>query len=606
MRALTGATLLAFAAQPALAQTAFELDEITFSANRTPSELASTGSSVSVLTEDDLREAGDIQLSAILSRLPGVSLTQQGPLGQASLLRIRGADRRYIAVFVDGIRVDDASGIQTSFDFGAMTAADVGRVELLRGSQSALYGGSAVGGVINITTRAAAELGLTQNVDAEVGSFGTRTATYGVTHRTESGFVALNMSRVRSDGFSAVDAGTEPDGFDATRLSFTGAQAVSEAVTLGVSGFWQRSDADYDNGFPLEDADNRSLRRERGVRAFAEIDQGETRHVVGIGSHRISRRFVEQFADNTYIGERVRFDYTATKPINDGLTLVFGSDAEREAYDQFGTFGGFESSTTVGGVFVQALTTPADGLDLGVTARVDRHSEFGSFATGRVALAWRIADDLTLRSSIANGFRAPSNFELFSAFGDAELQAERSLSLDLGVEYRLGAAEISATLFELTARDAIDFDGALSRYNNIAKTRSRGLELALSLPLGERAELGLDYTYTDARITGGPSAGERQPRVPRHALTLRANAEIATRWSGHVAAQVVAGRAKDSVGAAETMPSYAVVNAGISYDLTDKAVVNLRVENLFDKQYQTVAGYGTSDRAVYVGLSSRF
>ena len=168
------ASALAFGASgEALAQQAIELDEITVTANRVETPRAATGTSVAVLGEAELADAAGSEVIDVLRRLPGVSVTQNGPPGSAATVRIRGADSRYIAVYIDGIRVGDPSLTETRFDFGGLTGADIGRVELLRGSQSALYGGSAVGGVIAITTKRAEAEGPSQRTRLEAGSYGT-------------------------------------------------------------------------------------------------------------------------------------------------------------------------------------------------------------------------------------------------------------------------------------------------------------------------------------------------------------------------------------------------------------------------------------------------
>lgn len=597
--------VLAHAPIPAAAQAVFDLDEIVFSATRVPTPRSSTGSAVSVVTRDDIEAAGDVQLSSFLARLPGVSVTQSGPIGSQTSLRIRGADQRYIAVFVDGIRVDDPSLVQTGFDFGSLTTADIGRIEVLRGSQSALWGGSAVGGVINISTLGAMEDGIANAVALEAGSYGTLIGRYGFAMRSERGELAFNLSHTRTDGFSAADendGNTGADGFEATRLSLALRHALSDTVTLGASAFWQRSRAEYDDSFPvIADADNVQRRREAGARVFAEFDLGESTQEVGLSFYRIERRFIEAFSDNSYVGERVRLDWVGRTPLG-AFDLVYGGDLERESYDQSGTFGGFSSSTRIAGAFAQALFAPAEGVDLGATARIDRHSDFGTFPTFRLSGAWRATDALTLRASASTAFRAPSNFELFSAFGDPTLDPERSRSLELGADYALpGGGVIGATLFDLRARNLIDFDLTTFTYNNLPGTsRRRGVELEARLPLTDIVALDATYTWTSARS----AAGDRLARVPRHDLSLGLDSRLGDRLRNVTTLQAVSDRV-DTVGGA-SMPSFAVVNTAFTWDLTDRAGLTFRVDNVFDRQYQLVRGYGTSDRAFHVGVTSRF
>ncbi|WP_201158627.1 TonB-dependent receptor plug domain-containing protein [Rhodobaculum claviforme] len=592
-------------AGPALAQTAFQLDEVVFSANRFPTLRTATGSAITVVGREEIVAAGRFQLSDVLARQPGVTAVQQGPLGTLTQLRIRGNEPRYVATFIDGIRVDDPSLIRSEFDFGALGGTDIGRVEILRGSQSALWGGSAVAGVINIETLGALEDGITQTAEIEGGSFRTLGLRYGFGQRTERGEMALNLSFVRSDGFSAADendGATEDDGFRARRVGFSLRHAISDAVTLGASGFAQASDGDYDQGFPIGDAPNTTRRREAGARVFAEFATGAGTQEVGISRYRVSRRFVTRPpdfpSDNTYVGERTRIDWLGSTELSAATTLVYGADWEREAYDQSGNFGAFDSSTRIAGAFVQALVVPLDGVNLQASARVDDHSRFGRFTSGRLAGAWMVADTVTLRGSVANGFRAPSNFELFSDFGDPTLEPERSRSLELGADLRLGAAGFGITVFDLRLSNAIDFAG--SSYSNVpGQSRRRGVELTADLMVGDRWTLGGNYTFTDAR----DRAGERSWRVPRHDLALSAEVLLTDRLRHTTTLQALGGRLDNG---GKPMPGFGVVNTRFAYALTDRAELTVRIDNLLDRQYQLVQGYGTSDRALYVGLSSRF
>ncbi|MBM3615106.1 MAG: TonB-dependent receptor [Alphaproteobacteria bacterium] len=134
--------LVSALAIPAKAQE-IELEEIVVSAVKAAVERIRTGVSVSVVSPEEDNVPDAAQITETLSRLPGVSVSNQGPLGSPAKMRIRGADQRYIAVFVDGIRVTDPTAVQTEYDFGTLPSAGIGRIEVLRGSQSALWGGSA-------------------------------------------------------------------------------------------------------------------------------------------------------------------------------------------------------------------------------------------------------------------------------------------------------------------------------------------------------------------------------------------------------------------------------------------------------------------------------
>ena len=620
-RLCASTALIGALAVPATAQQIINLEEITFSANLAPTELARAGSALSVVSREDLESAGTVQVVDYLSRLPGVTVTQNGGIGGQASLRIRGAGPEYVAVYVDGIRVDDPSSPQTAFNFGTLTTADIGRIEVLRGSQSALYGGSAVGGVVNIATLGATQDGFTQSLQLEAGSYRSYLARYGIAFRDDRFEAAVNVTHTRTRGFSAHEPfpgapGLAPDGFTATRISLSGRYQLSDVFALGVSGFVQNSDSEFDNFGG--DADNLLQRREYGARVFAEYAIGTTTHEISATLYDLNREAFQPrgVSAGVFEAQRVTLAYKGVTDLSPALTLIYGADTQRESITVRGQG---PDSTRISGLFGQALWGPRDDLDISATLRADRNSSFGTFYTGRIAAAWRPTDALTLRGAVGRGFRAPSINEqlgnpVFNIAPNPGVGPETSLSAEIGADYAFAnGTELSATLFQLSTDNAITYcaltagafgpacpaagpAGFSNQYQNIAgETRRRGLELAAGIPVSDAHMLDLGYTYTDARAP----CGARLARIPYHDLNIGLRSDWTESVSSNINLQHVGGRTGG-------MPSYSVVTAGIRYRVNDQADLLLRIENLFNKQYQQVSGYGTSDRAFYLGVASRF
>jgi vitamin B12 transporter len=599
---------------PATAQD-FDLGTIVVTPNKTGTEAARTGTSVSVVTAKDIAATGQPSVAQALANLPGLSVTSEGPLGNAASLRIRGADGRYLAVYIDGIRVSDPSSTETKFDFGSLLTSDVGRVEVLRGSQSALYGGSAVGGVINITTAAAIEDGTHQTATIEGGSYGTTALSYGLTQKTGPLELNLGLTRRKTEGFSAAAVGTEKDGGQATRLSFGARYSVSDALTLGANIFTQRTKFDYDGfdaTFTFGDANNTQTRRETGARVFAEWQTGATRHVFDVTHYDITRDADESGTQSRFGGERLAFSWQATTELSDALKLVYGLDTMEETATYANLPSG-RAKTRISGAFVQGLWAATPDLDLSASLRADRNSDFGTHTTGRVTAAWHATDRLTLRASAATGFRAPSLDERFGDYtvccnfvGNPNLQPEDSTSYEIGFDQNFaGGGTLSATLFRLNIDNLIASNATFTSLENVPGQSTReGLELGATLPLSDRLTLTGAYTYTAARRPDGT----RLTRVPRHELSLTAEGAVTDRLKASVSVKYAADRIDNDVNtfARVQMPDYTVVNAQLTYALTDSADLIVRGENLLDEDYQLVNGYATAGRSVYVGLSASF
>jgi vitamin B12 transporter len=618
---LSGISLFALALAvpvlPAAAQD-FALDEIVITANRLETEARRTGAAVTVLGADDLARTGATTLADALARTPGVSVSQQGPVGNAGNLRIRGADKRYVAVFVDGIRVTDPTLTETSFDFGGLLVGDVGRVEILRGSQSALWGGSAVGGVVNITTRKAMADGFSQEAEVEGGSWGTIRGRYTLTNRTARSETALTFSHLRTDGFSAAGAGTEKDGAEISRLNFSTRYQATDALAVGVSAFHQRLRQDYDGfvGFAPGDAANVQRRTETGARVFAEWQAGRTTHVFDVTQYRVAREMDEGGTISRFTGQRTGASWTATTEASDRLTFVYGAETMLERARYTALPAGTER-TRISGAFAQAVWRPTDRIDVSASLRRDRNSQFGGFTTGRLAVAFQLDGSTTLRAAAATGFRAPSIDERFGNYpgsffvGNPGLKPETSESYEIGVERRFGnGAVVGVTLFALNVDNLITYQacpawpcppGTVNTLANVpGVSKRKGVELAASLPLSDRVTLGAAYAYTDARRTTGARLG----LVPWHDLSLSLDADLDDRTRLSLGVKHQAGRLNDFAFAA--MPDYTVVNVALSRDLGNGAEAWVKVGNVFGKAYQTSDGYAAPGRSVFVGLRKAF
>jgi vitamin B12 transporter len=560
-----------------------------------------TGVTVDVLTGEELRFSGTLQLSDALATRPGISISRNGPPGTRTTVRIRGLDSDYIPVFLNGIDVSDPSSTQTSFDFGALPGAAATRVEILRGSQGPIFGSEAIAGVINIDTSLAPDApGTEVTASVEAGSYETVIGTLGVGMRSDFGSLSFSATRVVTEGFSAADendGNTEADGHRSTTLTLVGDVAATDDLTLGFSAFYIDSSTEID-GFPapafaLTDTDDIGEAERYGARVSAAFTGFGIDHEVALSGSRTDRETAGSGANSFFTGDRATLSYLGSVDLSAEASLSFGLDHTREAFET-DTDSGKVDTTAVFGEYLAAVSPD---FDLSVALRYDDNSLFGGQTTGRVAAAWRPMPDMVLRGVVATGFRAPSLFELYSgSFGNPNLVPEQSRSVELGIDQAFGDLTLGATLFYTEIDDLIRFSGG--GYNQIAGTSvTRGVELTADYALTDALSIFGNYTFTDAEDQNG----NRLRRVPRHDTLLGITGEFGANWSGSFTVQHVADRVDPA-----KMPDYTLANAQVAYGLTDTTEVYLRVENLLDEEYQTATGYGTSDRAFYIGLRTRF
>lgn len=669
MSRLSVSSLALMIALPAMAQDGGEtevlLDEIVVTANREATRISETGASVKIVNQEDLRAGGDAGIAGYFRRLAGFTVNTRGTIGTQAGLLIRGASQNYLGATIDGIDVTDPSNTQVAFDFGQLMTAGIGRVEVLKGSQSALYGAGAVGGVVSIETLRPTKDGLHQEISAEAGSFNTASLAYSLTFRNDTTELAATLSHIQTDGFSNAaesEGNTEADGFKNDRLSFYAARTLDNGAKLGVNGFVEQSESDYDPAFympatsigllnaPASDlislgdgatSDEVLTRNSLGLRAFLETSTGAVDHKASISAFRIRRDYYENealgfgydtngslfdFSDDFYtsvvqtvvetgyIGTRLKAEYQAGFDSLGGR-VVLGFDALTERLEQSGYFGSSDNSTQRAGAFGEYSTTLASGAEVALSGRVDNHSLFGALPTMRVAVLQPLSGDVLLRMQAGTGYRAPSNFELYSAFGATSLQAENSSSADIGLEVTTQNGSIlRGTAFFLAVDNLIDYDfnsticpaaqgptGQPGCYDQVNGTSiRRGLELEAELNLDDDLKMDAAYTYTDSQT----NASTAWAQIPRHQVSLGLTGSLTDSVTGRV--DLVSAFNRPNWGDGTAAPDFTVVNATIARDFGNGTEAYLRIENLTDEQYQLVQRYGTSGRAVYAGIRASF
>ncbi|NDK33994.1 TonB-dependent receptor plug domain-containing protein [Rhodovulum sulfidophilum] len=572
------------------------LDEITASASLTPVATNRTGATVETLDRDQIA-AGGQNLGETLATLPGVTIAQYGGLGQLATLHIRGLNNGYIATRIDGMDFSDPTGIPPSLQFGTLTPGLASRIEVLKGSQSALYGANAIGGVIDMTSWRPDRPGLSGRAEVEAGTYGTYSGTLSFGNMTDRGQIALTMSHVETHGFSSQDGNRESDGFDQDLILLSAEFDATEQLTLGFSALYSDSKTDYDNDATDTSPVTASTETRKGVRVFAGFDIGTVENELAFAWTQTERGYnAPGWGRSSLTGKRRTLSYLGSADLTEAARLSFGADwSEQEADLSSGNFN--TESTAVFGELQYALSNAAD---LSFSLRHDDHSDFDNQTTGRLALAWRLEDDLILRAVLGTGYLTPSLYQRFDRnYGNPDIKPESSRSAELGLEKRFGRdGFVKATLFHTEIDDLIDSDKDTYVTKQISgTTTSKGIELSARHALSQTAHIFGNYTYTDSRGSKG-----RSTHVPRHDLMLGIDTALGDRANARLTLQ----RSTDSVDSDGALDDYTLAGAMVSYALTDSSEAYLRVENLFNDDYQTFRGYNTSGRALYVGLRASF
>lgn len=592
-----------------------DLSEIVVTPNRTPMEKSKVGSTVNTISQKEIEHQSLPLVVDYLNLVPGIAISSTGGIGSEGTLSMRGAPRRYVKTLYNGIDISDPTNTQVQTSYQYLLSGGIENIEILKGSQSTLYGSDAIAGVISIDTLGDVEPGVRHIIEGEGGSYGTARGHYGLRAANDRGKFGFNAIGIRTDGISSAAAGTERDGYENVTLDVNGEYRINDNFSVFASGLYIDAQAAYDNAFtspPTDDLLNTNYTEQLAGRMGFNLDlmDGRLKNTVSVQGFDISRDIVSTGFLANYKGKRIKADYQGSYEATNWLLLQYGADHEQQTSDTLTSIGTpFEAATSdsfsMTGVWGQAVIQPIEALTITAGLRHDDHSEFGGHTTYRGTASYVVADWGTrLHSSVGTGFRAPSLYELNDPFsGNPALKPETSFTFDIGVEQSFldGRAVADVTFFTADIDDLIINDASTGFvYRQIPGTsKQHGVETSLTYAVNGWLDVGASYTYTESY----DQTGARLPRVPRHAIGLMASAQPWEKW-------VFSSAAKIAIDTVDTdgfgLDDYVLLDAKIAYKPTDSTEFYVRAENLLNQDYQTARGFNTPGFSAFAGFRAKF
>jgi vitamin B12 transporter len=628
LASLAGAAVLAAVAD-------MPVEPVVVVANRVPVAASESGRSVTVIPEATIRDRQALVVSDLLAATPGVGVTRNGGAGGVTAVRIRGAEAEQTLFVIDGVRLNDPSVIGGAYDAANLLVGDIRRIEVLRGVQSALWGGQAMGGVVSLETGLPTPGTFFGEAAAEAGGLGTAYLRGGVGGASGALAWRLAADSYSTDGVSAARSGTERDSYRRTGASGRLTADLSEAVRLDLRAVWSDARNAFD-GFPAPAyvfADTRERGRTREALGYAGLTfplaDGRVKNRLGLALTDTRRRTYDPdqaVTDQTFRAEgRVeRWEYQGEATLTPAWRLTFGAESERSRMRIASPSPWnpepepLSRSTGVDSAYLQALGAPAQDVTLTLAGRLDQHESFGRQGSGQAALAWRPGGgDTLVRASLGQGFRAPSLYQLYSEYGNAGLQPETAVGWDLGLEQRAGGLLVSLTLFGRRTEDQINFavcsgggdpncaGGRFGYYANLDRTQAVGLEASASGRLGG-FDLDASYTRTRARLEGQDGAPDQDlARRPKDMASLDVSRTLAGDLRLGLSLNY-AGESLSDLWGGPPLKSRLTAGLRAEAPLGARLSVYGRIEDLTDAAPETVRGYGAPGRVATLGLRARF
>lgn len=597
------------------------------------------GTSVSVITGEQMRQQNIHTAVDALRSLPGVSVSRQGGPQNLTVVRIRGAESRHTLVRIDGVEVN--SGTDGIFDFSNLVADDIEQIEVLRGPQSGLYGSSALAGVINIITKSG-KGPLTLRAQAEVGSLGTRSGAISVSGGNDRAHGILSVYGRTSNGFNISQTGSEDDFADFRNFSFNGGFKLTDNIKIDGSlrrsvtrGGRDDGFAGEKNGFSVPADDNSLFETELWTgRLQATLDTMDGRWVHKAFINRAHTNaqdttkplssvtsFTETISQNTKYGytSTYRLDAASGTPVRHFVTGLI--ERQDETFQQPTNPLGFlrERSRVSGAGEIRGEYF--NSLFLSATARRDNNEVFDDFTTWRTSAAYKIpSTPFRLHTSYGTGVKYPSFGEQFGFFvgfaPNPNLKPETSRGWDAGIETQLfgGRGVVDITYFNQDLKNEIDVREIpntflLTPFNRTGASTREGIEIAGRYLVIPGLTFGAAYTLLNAK----EDDGTEEVRRPKHSGRMDVNYGFDNNRANLNIAAIYNGQTKDFGFPVDFSPrqlvplkEYWLLSASASYKIQPGVEVYGKVENALNQKYEEVFGYDTPGTTVYAGVRLTF
>ena len=614
------------------AQKGIELPMIVITPTKYETPLYEIPFSFSVIYEDDILSKGKPQVKDILNDLPGLNVVQTGSFGAPTSIFTRGTESSHTLIMIDGVKVCDPTSTNGAFNFANLTLDNVERVEVLRGPHSTLYGSDAIGGVVNVITKKG--MGRPKVwTSFESGSYLTFKETIGSDGEFKGLHYSAAFSRLDTDGISKADAkydNDEKDGYGNTSFSSRIDYEIYDNLTIGSTFRYTDAETEIDDsgGYGGDDPNRKNIEKITAVSNYINCNMTEWWALdlkwLRMGNERFDKDYKDDIDTNEYLyseykGANTSYELNNVFKIARFGTLSGGIDYDEQESDSY-LYSQAAWGTTLSdppkvknhnvGYYLQNKLTIGENFYSIIGFRIDDHSEFGTHDTYKASAKYIFDWGTSIKGGWATGFKAPSLYQLYDpSNGNADLTPEESETYELGLGQNLfeDSIKLESTCFYTKLDNLIDwvlvdplwFTG---EYQNINSAKIWGMENLVILKPMDRIELNYSYTYLNTQNETTKQSLDRRPRH-KHVLNLEIkpleNIDINIsylytgdkkdrRWIGGAQHQII-------------LEGYHKIDVSGRYIVNKNFEIFGRVENLLDKHYQEVDGYGTPGISFYGG-----
>jgi vitamin B12 transporter len=620
------------------------LDEIVFTANKFPNKTSLTGKVLTVITREQLERSGGKDLSQLLNEQPGVYIGgANSNAGKDKSLYLRGAAIQHTLITIDGVPVYDASGIGSNFDIRNISIDNIERIEILKGSQSTLYGSDAIAGVINIITRKSNLKPLSGYGLISYGSYETLRFNAGINGKKDLFDYNLNYSFFNTRGINETadpDPNADKDGFQQNNLSFSFGLTPNKKIRIQPFFRYNNIQGDLDQGAFTDELDFTFKEKNYQAGIRNEFLLGKARLNLIYNYNNLSRIYTDDstksrngfdiYSQGNYKGAEHFIDAYLHIALSEKIKLVGGADFRHSLSDQeyksVSLLGPYIPSPnsrdslnhTQTAVYGAVTFNTSKGFNLEAGNRLNLHSEYGTVDVFNLNPSFLFRKRVKLFSNFSTGFRTPSLYQLFSEYGNRDLKPETAKTWEAGIQYFSKEKKFMsrAVYFHQYIKDLIffytDFATFKSWYINQDNQKDHGIELEASYNF-RKGTIKAFYSFVDGEITTRLNNKDTSffnlLRRPKHSFGFNFGVSIGKYF--YISSNLgIFGERKDAWFDSQTfqnvnvtLKSYALWDLYIEYGFWNKrlkAFTDLR--NITNSKYSEVAGFNTAGFTVFGGI----
>ena len=596
------------------------MDEVVITATKFPKRQSETGKVVTVITNAQLQRSTGKDLSQLLNEQAGLIINgaNSNP-GKDKSVFLRGASSKYTLILLDGIPVTDPSGVGGAFDLRLLSIDQVERIEILKGSQSTLYGSDAIAGVINIISKKSGSKNIGAAGTASYGSYNTFKGNAVVNGSTQKVDYNIGYTYFKTDGISEATDKTGTGNFDKDGYkenSFNASVGIKATDKLKISPFFRLADykGKYDDD-AFTDGAGKYNSKFINTGFISQYKLSEGAITLQYGHAKTDRTFDGTYGKYDFKGKLNNAELFYNTAIGKYVQLLSGINFQQiKMLDT--TASKKDPSVTLTSPYISLYLHNLQGWNVELGGRYNSHSKYGSNFTYSFNPSYLLDKTTKLFFNYSTGFRAPTLYDLYGQYGSNEnLKPEKSTSIEAGVQTTLAEnkIEVRVVAFDRKIKDAIVYGPAFININQ-DKQHDKGFEIEPTFFINKNLTIRTSYAFVDGKVTTTDDAKDTTYfnliRRPKHSFGINIVCQASKNLFVSANLKTFSKRTDlffDPITYEQStveLKAYALLDVYVEYKFADgKLKVFADAKNITNSKYTEVYGFNTLGFNINGGIS---